>query len=105
MKLTRTKDLKVINPNILITNYCNQGCSFCFANELMTKGRVKEMSLKNYIKLLGYLGKNKIKRVYLMGGEPTLHSNFKELFKATIEKGFELEIFTNAIFNTDIENF
>jgi len=105
MNLFKTKELKSINPNILITNYCNQSCSFCFANKLMTKDSAKEMSLKNYISLLEYLKRSKINKVYLMGGEPTLHSNFKELFNVTIKKGFGVEIFTNARFTKEVEKF
>ncbi len=105
MNLFKTKELKSINPNILITNYCNQSCSFCFANKLMTKDSAKEMSLKNYISLLEYLKRSKINKVYLMGGEPTLHSNFKELFNVTIKKGFGVEFLPMHVLLKRLKSF
>lgn len=94
-----------ISPNILVTNYCNQNCSFCFANELMTKDMVKEMNIIDYKKLLDYLKKNGSKKVYLMGGEPTLHSNFKDLIDISVKEGFGVELFTNANFSEETEKY
>ena len=94
-----------IFPNILITNYCNQKCSFCFANKLMSQGKEKEMTLEKYIKLLAYLERNGINKVFLMGGEPTIHSKFKEIIEVTLKKGFEIEIFTNANLPKEIEEY
>ncbi len=34
--------------------------------------------------------------VSLLGGEPTLHSKFKEIVEQTHERGFEIKIFTNG---------
>ncbi len=99
------KNKTKLNPNVLITNYCNQNCSFCFANELMTKGKTKEISIKNYIRLLDCFDKNGIKNICLMGGEPTLHSEFKKIIEISIKRGFRIELFTNANLSDDIENY
>lgn len=87
-------------PNILVTNYCNQNCSFCFAKNLMKNGKIPhEMSIDTYKILL-----NKIKRspydvpiIKLFGGEPTLHTHFEELIKVALDKFPQLHIFTNGI--------
>jgi len=105
MNIFRKKPVTAVNANILITNHCNQNCSFCFANELMTKGKVREMSLTDYVTLLDYLEKNGQKRVYLMGGEPTLHTNFIDIVETSFKRGFEVELFTNANLTKDIEEY
>lgn len=99
-----SKEERVV-PNILITNYCNQDCSFCFASGLMKKGGVKEMSLEKYEEILDSLRKNGVNRVFLMGGEPTLHTKFKKIIKLAEEKGFEIELFTNGQFSDETRAF
>lgn len=92
-------------PNILITNYCNQNCEFCFARDVMESNQDREMSLQNYIGLIGDLKNEGVKNIYLMGGEPTLHKNFKEIINETINLGLEIHLFTNCFFNSEIEKF
>lgn len=91
--------------NVLLTNHCNQNCQFCFASLLMTKGKTKEMSLERYIKLLDVLRRNGSTKVFLMGGEPTLHTNFKKVVELTVKKGFDIDLFTNGQFSDDISKF
>jgi MoaA/NifB/PqqE/SkfB family radical SAM enzyme len=94
-----------LGPNILLTNYCNEGCGFCFAKQLMKDGDKKEITLAEYSDLLDYFERNGSKAVYLLGGEPTLHSNFKKVVKMSYDRGFEIELFTNGIFSDDIRDF
>lgn len=95
----------VVSSNILITNYCNQSCPFCFAGELMGTGRAREMSLVDFKKTLDFLSKNRVNNISILGGEPTLHSNFKEIINLAINKGFQIDIFTNALFSKEIGIF
>lgn len=104
-KIIISKEKELVGSNILITNYCNQNCSFCFASELMQKGKTKEISLNKYKKLLDYLEIDGSKKVSLMGGEPTLHTNFKQIIKLTIDRGFEIDLFTNGQFSENISDF
>lgn len=69
----------MLPPNILITNFCNQNCPFCFTRAEMSNKLIrKEMSLENFKKTLLKIKKNpEIQVVKLLGGEPTLHSRFK----------------------------
>ena len=94
-------------PNILITNFCNQNCSFCFAStEMNNKLIKKEMSLDDFKKTLLKMKKNpKIKVVKLLGGEPTLHSKFKEIINLSLKYFPYIQIFTNGIFSDDLANF
>ena len=88
--------------NIILNSYCNLKCNYCFADEYMeetvrTPGKsmdydyfVQEMLPK--IKTAGVIN--------FMGGEPTLHPRFEEIFTRTLEAMSpytNLGIFTNGL--------
>jgi sulfatase maturation enzyme AslB (radical SAM superfamily) len=55
-------------PNIIINNYCNQSCSYCFANENMkNKNLQKDMNILTYLKILKFLKINGEKEVRILG--------------------------------------
>jgi len=94
------------SPNILLTSYCNQNCSFCFASHLMGKrNKTNHISFEKYAKLLDYLEKNGINEVFLMGGEPTMHPDFIKIIRETVDRGFAIELFTNGVFSDEIRDF
>jgi len=91
-------------PNILLTNFCNQKCPYCFAENEFKKKKT-EMSFDNFKLVLDFLKKSSDKNVRLMGGEPTLHSGFKEIIDFALAGGFSVQVFTNGLFSSDILNF
>ncbi len=90
--------------NILLTNQCNQKCTYCFAEKEMRK-KGNEMSLKNFRAASGFLEKSKDNNIRLMGGEPTLHSKFEEAVDYSLSQGFSVQVFTNGLFSSEILNF
>ena len=62
--------------NIAITNYCNLKCPYCFADDMIHDDN-KNMSLENYVKILRYLIQYNETDIGIIGGEPTLHPQFK----------------------------
>lgn len=95
-------------PNILITNYCNQNCSFCFAAKEMADTTIdREMELKNFEKILKKMrNKNlRIDMVKLLGGEPTLHSQFEDIIKLSLKHFPYVQIFTNGILTENKAKF
>jgi MoaA/NifB/PqqE/SkfB family radical SAM enzyme len=95
-------------PNILLTNQCDLKCPYCFAiNEIVEQKPVgnNELSLKNFKIILDFLERSGDKKVRLMGGEPTLHSQFKEIIDYTLDRGFNVQVFTNGLFSSQIANF
>ncbi len=84
-------------PNLLINNYCNLQCEFCFAKN--NNKNKKEISINNFKKYLEILQLNKINKLKLLGGEPTIHSNFEKIVKIALENNFYIEIFTNLVKN------
>lgn len=87
----------LLAPNILLTNICNQNCKYCFAKGEMKKLKLKEMTLVNYIELTTLLKKQGINTIRIMGGEPTLHSNFIEIIQISLENFEKILIFTNGL--------
>lgn len=94
-------------PNILITNYCNQKCPFCFASkEMEGKQAKKEMSVTDFKTVLRKLKKEKaVKTIKLLGGEPTLHTHFKEFINLAVKDFSHIQIFTNGVFSDEIAEF
>jgi len=87
--------------HILLTNYCNQNCSFCYAGRLMaSKGRIKEMSVKNFLFLIKKLNRQGgFKQIKILGGEPTLHSKFGKMMNILFKYVPQASLFTNGLFN------
>ncbi len=92
-------------PNILITNLCNQNCSYCFAVDELKKKKSQEMKMTDFKKVLDFLEGSDDKTVRLMGGEPTLHSKFKEIVEYVFTQGFSLQIYTNGIFPNSLAEY
>ncbi|MFH0773524.1 MAG: radical SAM protein [bacterium] len=88
------------SPNILITNYCNQNCPFCFARREMKSesNQMRAMTLKQFKKIA-----TKVKKHHsflrLMGGEPLIHPQAKSILTYAAKHFAHIQIFTNGIFS------
>lgn len=96
--------------NILINDYCNLKCPYCFAEDVMESARcnpVRSMTLENLKIVLDFLHKNNEKCPRLLGGEPTLHPQFKEIITTIVEddRFDSIMLFSNCVFNEDILEF
>ena len=91
------------SPNVLITNYCNQNCPFCFASREMNDITLnKEMKMEDFKRIVTRLSQNKdSKTLKFLGGEPTLHSKLFEMIDLSIQKNFAIQLFTNGIIGKD----
>lgn len=88
--------------NIILNSYCNLKCNYCFADEYMeetVKTPGKSMDYDFFIDT--FLPRIKTTSlINFMGGEPTLHPRFTDIFSATLENmpSFTyLGIFTNGL--------
>jgi len=90
--------------NLMVNNYCNLHCSYCFAQEEMNSKKAMNITMENFCKYLDFLKNNNFNDVRLIGGEPTLHPDLSKLIQKVIEyKCFnEILIFTNLTFNHEI---
>lgn len=87
--------------HLLLTNYCNQKCPFCYAGKLMaTPKNTREMSLENLTLILNKFGRaTGLKQVKVLGGEPTLHSRFDEAMRILFDHVDQAGLFTNGVFS------
>ncbi len=85
---------------VLITERCNASCANCFNSRYRT-GR--EIDIPIFEKLCDYLALHKINRLKIMGGEPTVHSQFEGIISISQQYFESIIIFTNAV-NDRIKN-
>ncbi|XCH79182.1 MAG: radical SAM protein [Candidatus Dehalobacter alkaniphilus] len=83
--------------NIMLTNYCNLKCSYCFAN-CDPKNKVN-ISDENYANILDFFKRSGHAELRLLGGEPTLHPKFEQWVNEGIADPFfgKIQLFTNAL--------
>lgn len=94
-----------LNPNILLTERCNQSCNYCFAKQQMNIVTKKEMPLNDILRLADFLKKNKQNKIRLMGGEPTLHSQFKPIISHILSRNLKIKVFTNGLFSQELAHW
>lgn len=83
--------------NILLTNYCNRRCPYCFAQQRVVHGGGQAISAENLGKALEFLKRSSLTSVGLLGGEPTLHPDFPEVLDRVLSYGFHVKLFTNGM--------
>ncbi|MGL6131717.1 MAG: radical SAM protein [Fusobacteriaceae bacterium] len=93
--------------NIMINTICNLSCHYCFADKEITTCDTNTMSVENFKMILGVLKENNDSEVRLIGGEPTIHPDFKEFIKmALYDKNIKhIHIFSNMTFGEDIREY
>lgn len=93
-------------PNIALTTYCNLHCPYCFADTMIQTKDIKNISLEQFQNICNWILKDKpphmTGHIGLIGGEPTLHPQFKQLLLLVDDiftkyncKGV---LFTNAVY-------
>ena len=67
-------------PNIIITNNCNLSCPYCFASSI-TSQQIQNIDINQFEDILQWCLNNNYNEAHigLIGGEPTLHPQFKEI--------------------------
>lgn len=85
---------------LMLNNTCNLHCSYCFAQETMGASS-GEMSLEAFRKAVDFgvsAPKSRMRGIGIIGGEPTIHSHFKEMMNELIEdtRVDSVDVFTNG---------
>ncbi|HOJ64360.1 MAG TPA: radical SAM protein [Spirochaetota bacterium] len=89
--------------NIMINNYCNLNCEYCFANKIIEKDK-QNMSVAAFKQAIDFIKRSKRNNLSILGGEPTLHPDFIE-FLDIIKNDkdiLSLHVFSNGIFTEKI---
>ena len=86
--------------NIAIVNYCNLKCKYCFADDMIHE-ETQTMSIDDFRKILQFASRTPKNHIGIIGGEPTLHPQFKEILKEVNrycrEVNTDATLFTNGI--------
>ena len=81
---------------ILLSENCNADCKNCFNNSYRTE---KSMTFNDFCNLADYLAENGVTKIKIMGGEPTVHLLFKDVFEYAQTRFKRVIVFTNALNN------
>lgn len=91
-------------PNIIINNYCNQSCSYCFASENMKDTSLqKNMSLSTYLCILKYLRHIDDENVRILWWEPIIFPHLRKFIDIAEKWWFNIIVFSNI--NIDPKKF
>ncbi|MBE6196343.1 MAG: hypothetical protein E7137_04535 [Rikenellaceae bacterium] len=84
-------------PNLMLTNWCNYKCPYCFGMDRMVPAVAKQaMTDETFLGILSWLDKTNYRRpIHLMGGEPTLHPKFEWIVNTLLERDFPITVFSN----------
>lgn len=83
---------------IMLNSACNLRCPYCFATETM-ENTPGEMSMDHFAKAVDFALKGTQKRgIGIIGGEPTIHSRFKEMMQILIDddRVESVDVFSNG---------
>lgn len=83
-----------------ITTACNLRCKHCYLNR-----KVKNLNTELWFKIMDILEEIGIKKVVLLGGEPTLREDFYEILQYAILKFRNVSVETNGTTETKLENY
>jgi radical SAM protein with 4Fe4S-binding SPASM domain len=75
------------------TLQCNLSCSFCFNRGI---GTVKDISITDCAKVVGCVSDIGVKKIDILGGEPTLHSDFLEIVNLIRKVNLKTTISSNG---------
>ena len=89
---------------VCITYSCNKECSFCYSRSFQEEFK-HHMVLSDFDFLLNWAKLQGWKAIRFLGGEPTVHPEFKSILSMTEKKGFYIDLSTNGLFNSEISLF
>lgn len=84
-------------PNLMLTNWCNYSCRYCFGMDVMTpKVKAQAMMDETFLGILDWLERTNYRSaIHLMGGEPTLHPKFEWIVSTLLQRNLPVVIFSN----------
>lgn len=98
-------------PNILLTNYCNRSCPYCFAKEKVGRKRKTyehkkiNISFENLEYVIKFLKLSGHQTFSILGGEPTLHPQFNQIIDRVLENNFIVRVFTNGLMSRQKQKY
>lgn len=92
-------------PNLMLTNWCNYHCPYCFGVDMMApKKKAEAMTRETFNGILDWLSKEPFDRViHLMGGEPTLNPDIEWMIEKLLDLEMRITIFSNMATRQAVE--
>ena len=81
---------------VYITEKCNADCPTCFNKDERSSA---SMSFEMFRQICDLFSENGIGHIKIMGGEPTLHPEFKDFVAYSQTKFAHIHLFTNGVTN------
>jgi len=84
-------------PNLMLTNYCNYKCSYCFGKDIMYPQNPRlTMTRECFNGIVEWVKKGPSDNTFhLMGGEPTLNPEIEWMIARLLEENVHITIFSN----------
>lgn len=79
---------------LYLTENCNASCSWCFNKNVRNPDL--NMDTKKLKKLIDFFAENNVSKLLVMGGEPTIHPNFIEIWNYIYDKFKYVTLYTNG---------
>lgn len=82
-------------PNLILTGRCSSACDYCFTNGALTGGG-GDLTLKTLREIMPFVSTFRIRKLSILGGEPSLNPEFIGILQYLLEREYELLVFTNG---------
>lgn len=88
------KETQMFTPEVWlnINSACNLSCHWCYAQK--AKDQMSAEDARKYLHILRQIG---VKKVILLGGEPTIHPQLMEILSVASTEGVSCSLITNGI--------
>lgn len=84
--------------NLLLTEVCVRSCPYCFAKTEMAGSPARDvLSWENLVYVADFFDISRERHLSLLGGEPTLHSDFTDIVLYLLRREFQVTVFTSGI--------
>lgn len=87
---------------ITINRSCNMRCRWCYAQGT-EYSKDSDMTLETVSNSLMFLGQLNIRKIVIIGGEPTTHPHFLEILEMIRANGFEAIVITNGLMFSNVD--
>lgn len=106
MKAYKTDEEKIYINDIKylwleITNKCNLQCIHCYTDSSPKSELTGNMATEDWLKIINEAADHGCEDLQLIGGEPMLHPDFKEIAAFASKKIKSVEVFTNSTLLND----
>ena len=79
-----------------LTRKCQLACTHCY-NESGPEGTHGTMTREDWLRALDQAAEFGVATAQMIGGEPTMHPDFRELVDHALKLGLEVEVFSNLV--------